>query len=265
MRKHFPAEFVFQIFALLIVFIVVHAVYTAVIRPRASAFLDEQHAQMKIDADYSPQRSIYVVLRDYEQEVCFVLMFWAIAIIVFKWVATYRHQRQLEWDFIGLPENVPISVENSAIISKRIREEVPQKKQAYLLPTVLLSTIDRYSATRSILEASTVVHAMCESEAERSESELSMIRYIAWAIPSVGFIGTVRGIGDALAQAHKAVGGDITGVTESLGVAFNSTLIALLISLVLMFFIHQIQLMQERLVHSVEKYCQNMFIRRLKS
>ena len=97
---------------------------------------------------------------------------------------------------------------------------------------------------------------MCEAEAERSESELSMIRYIAWAIPSVGFIGTVRGIGDALAQAHKAVGGDITGVTSSLGVAFNSTFIALLISLVLMFLVHQIQLMQERLVHGVEKYCQ---------
>ena len=109
-----------------------------------------------------------------------------------------------------------------------------------------------------------VVHEMCESEAERSESELSIIRYIAWAIPSIGFIGTVRGIGDALAQAHQAVSGDITGVTQSLGVAFNSTLIALLISIVLMFIIHQIQLMQERLVLGAGRYCDNMLIRRLR-
>ena len=79
-----------------------------------------------------------------------------------------------------------------------------------------------------------------------------MIRYIAWAIPSVGFIGTVRGIGEALGQAHKALEGDIFEVTKSLGVAFNSTLIALLISIVLMFLLHQLQLLQERYVLDVE-------------
>ncbi|NIO11002.1 MAG: MotA/TolQ/ExbB proton channel family protein, partial [Deltaproteobacteria bacterium] len=97
------------------------------------------------------------------------------------------------------------------------------------------------------------------------ESELSIIRYIAWAIPSIGFIGTVRGIGNALGQAHQAVAGDITGVTQSLGVAFNSTLIALLISIILMFIIHQVQLMQERLVLGTERYCDSMFIARLKT
>ncbi len=96
------------------------------------------------------------------------------------------------------------------------------------------------------------------------ESELSTIRYIAWAIPSVGFIGTVRGIGAALSQAHQAVEGDITGVTQSLGVAFNSTFIALVISIVLMFFIHQLQLMQERLVLDTETYGDRQLIARLR-
>ena len=264
MRKYFPTEFVFQAFSLLISFIVVHAVYVAVIRPTANAFLTEQTALIKIDENYVPQRSYYVVVRDYEQEACFVLMFWALAILSFKGLATYRQMRLLEWDFLGLPENAHISVENVDLISKRIRDEVPEIKQKYLLPTVLLGAIERFSATRSIQDASAVVHAMCESEAERVESELSIIRYIAWAIPAIGFIGTVRGIGDALAQAYKAVSGDITGVTQSLGVAFNSTLIALLISIVLMFIIHQIQLMQERLVLHTERYCDNMFIRRLR-
>jgi len=99
---------------------------------------------------------------------------------------------------------------------------------------------------------------------ERQESELSIIRYIAWAIPSVGFIGTVRGIGSALGQANRAVEGDITGVTQSLGVAFNSTFIALVISIVLMFFIHQLQLTQERLVLDTESYCNENLIARLR-
>ena len=90
-----------------------------------------------------------------------------------------------------------------------------------------------------------------------------MVRYIAWAIPSIGFIGTVRGIGQALGQAHKAVEGDIFGVTQSLGVAFNSTLIALLISIVLMFLLYQLQLLQERYVLDTEGYCEEKLTRQL--
>ena len=81
-----------------------------------------------------------------------------------------------------------------------------------------------------------------------------MVRYIAWAIPSIGFIGTVRGIGTALANAQEAVNGDIAGVTASLGVAFNSTFIALLISIVIMFLSHQLTLIQERSVMESREY-----------
>ena len=90
-----------------------------------------------------------------------------------------------------------------------------------------------------------------------------MVRYIAWAIPSIGFLGTVRGIGDALGQAHQAVEGEIAGVTQSLGVAFNSTFVALLISIFLMFLLHQLQLNQERLVLETETYLDRNLIRHL--
>jgi len=104
-----------------------------------------------------------------------------------------------------------------------------------------------------------------ETESDRLDSELSMVRYIAWAIPSIGFIGTVRGIGEALGQAHKAVQGDIAGVTASLGVAFNSTFIALVISILVMFLMHQLQLIQERLVLDTHSYCDTRLLRHLKS
>ncbi len=92
-----------------------------------------------------------------------------------------------------------------------------------------------------------------------------MIRYIAWAIPSIGFLGTVRGIGQALGQAHQAVQGDIAGVTQSLGIAFNSTFVALLISILVMFLMHQLQLAQERLVLDSENYCDARLVRNLQS
>jgi biopolymer transport protein ExbB/TolQ len=262
MKKNFPTEFVYQIFSLLIAVIVVHAVYVAVIRPDARAFLERESQAMQVDPNYVPERSLPVIIKDYEQEACFILMFWAIAIIIYKAVVTHRQRLLLDKDLILLSEDMRILPQDTRELSRRI-QALPVAVQAFLLPRTLIIALQRFAATGNIQDVSTSVREISESEAGRLESELSIIRYIAWAIPSIGFIGTVRGIGDALGQAHKAVTGDITGVTQSLGVAFNSTFIALVISIVLMFFIHQLQLMQERLVLDTEYYCDEHLIRHL--
>jgi biopolymer transport protein ExbB/TolQ len=73
----------------------------------------------------------------------------------------------------------------------------------------------------------------------------------------------VRGIGEALQQAHKAVEGDVSGVVSGLGIAFNSTLVALALSIVIMFMLHQIQLRQERAVLDTEEYLDQHVIRQM--
>ena len=263
MKKVFPTEFIYQLFALLIAFILVHALYVTLIRPQADLFLQQEAVNMQDNPDYVQQRSFYVVVKDYEQETCFVLMLWALAILSYKGRAVYLQQKLLERDLLGLPEDMPIGIEDTRDLANRL-QSLPVQERESLLPRALLTAIERFAATRNVQDVSTSARAVCDSEGERLESELSIIRYIAWAIPSVGFIGTVRGIGDALGQAHRAVEGDITGVTASLGVAFNSTFIALVISIVLMFFIHHLQLMQERLVLDSERYADQWMVRRLK-
>jgi len=143
-------------------------------------------------------------------------------------------------------------------------ENLDESQQELLLPRVLSNGLKRFATTKNIQDVSTATHTMIESEADRLESELSMIRYIAWAIPSIGFIGTVRGIGAALSLAHQAVDGDISGVTQNLGIAFNSTFIALLISIVIMFLVHQLQLLQERQIFETETYADQNLITHLK-
>ena len=86
------------------------------------------------------------------------------------------------------------------------------------------------------------------------------MRYIAWAIPAIGFIGTVRGIGLALAFAEDAIKGDIGPVTDALGLAFNSTLVALLISMALMYFMHIVQSRQEAFIIETQTYCRSKLI-----
>ncbi len=264
MNKQLPIEFIYQLFSLIIAIIIVHAIYVSVVRPNASAILEVQAVEMAENPDYVPERSAYVVIRDFEQEACLILMLWAMSLMGYKAMHTVRERRVLQLDLIQITPGTSILPEDTREYSRPI-QALPEDQQGYLLPRAMLTALHRFRSTRNIQDVSNAIRAICESEAERLDSELSMIRYIAWAIPSIGFLGTVRGIGQALGQAHKAVEGDIAGVTQSLGVAFNSTFVALLISIVIMFLMHQLQLAQERLALDAEEYCDTRLIRHLQT
>lgn len=265
MKKNtIPVEFVFQLFALIIAIIVVHAFYVSVVRPNAAKIVAEQALEASQNPDFVRERSTWVLVKDMEQEACFILMFWALAIMGYKAREILRERSLLDVDLIAIAEGMRVLPEDTREFSRQV-EALPDDQKSMVLPRALLHALRRFSTTRSIQDVSSSTHTIFESEADRLESELSMIRYISWAIPSIGFIGTVRGIGEALAQADKAVQGDIAGVTQSLGIAFNSTFIALLISIFLMFLVYQLQLLQERLVFDSENYLDDKLIRHMKS
>ncbi len=263
-KKNIPIEFVFQLFALIIAIIIVHAFYVSIVRPNATEVLAAQAIERETIPDYVTERSTWVLIKDMEQEACFVLMFWALAIMGYKAKTILDERALLDVELISIAEGMRILPEDTREFARQV-QALPDTGQKMLLPRALLNALRRFSTTRSIQDVSSSSNTIFESEADRLESELSMIRYISWAIPSIGFIGTVRGIGEALAQADKAVQGDITGVTQSLGVAFNSTFIALLISIFLMFLVYQLQLLQERLVFDSQIYVEDKLIRHMKS
>jgi biopolymer transport protein ExbB/TolQ len=263
-KKNIPVEFVFQMFALIIAIIVVHAFYVSVVRPNAAQIIEEQNAAAAADPNYVRERRVAVLIKDLEQEACFILMFWALAIMGYKAVKITGERRLLDVDLVPVAEGMRILPEDTREFARQV-QQLPDDQQQMLLPRALLNALRRFNSTHNIQDVSSSTNTICEVEAERLESELSMIRYISWAIPSIGFIGTVRGIGEALAQADKAVQGDIAGVTQSLGVAFNSTFIALLISIFLMFLVYQLQLLQERLVFDTQAYCDDKLIRHMRA
>jgi len=264
MNRKLPNEFIFSLVALALAIVIIHSVYVLHIRPVANAIVASEREQMANDPNYVAERSLYVIVKDYEQEATIILMLWAVALMGYKALTQRAEQRALEAAPLKLPDGMKILPEDTREYARQI-ESLPPEERNLLVPRALLAALARFGATRNVQDASTVAHGICQSEAERLDSELSMLRYIAWAIPAIGFIGTVRGIGDALSQAHKAVTGDISGVTEGLGVAFNSTLIALLLSILLMLLLQQLQQVQERHVLDTETWLDQRVIRNLQA
>ena len=126
-----------------------------------------------------------------------------------------------------------------------------------------LNCLRRFKTTEDVQNAAQAIGESADSIATSLESGNGMVRYIIWAIPSIGFIGTVRGIGTALAQADEALAGDISGMVASLGVAFNSTLVALFISILLMFLMHLLNQAQDAMVLKTQHSCEKNLLTHL--
>lgn len=243
-----------SLIALVLSIIGVHLVYIGYVRPEAQLAL-EAARQM----GQSAPRDLVVILKDYEQEICLILMFWGAFLILEKCIAILKDRYLFTIDLLdGASEHV----EDLKSVLKALGD-LPEKVKDTPLVRTLMSSVRRFLITSDVHNTSEAIESSVETLAVKQEAENSMIRYLIWAIPSIGFIGTVRGIGQALSMADKALAGDIAGMTDSLGVAFNSTLVALLISIGLMFLLHQLQRLQDGLVVDTQAYCETFLLNRI--
>ncbi|MGB3223204.1 MAG: MotA/TolQ/ExbB proton channel family protein [Desulforhopalus sp.] len=236
--------------------VVVHLAYIGYIRPEADLLLETAR-----QAGQSAPRNLLIVLKDYEQEICLILMLWGSFLILSKCRTILRNNYLFTVDLIEEDEEEGFVPE--MIIEKLDTELSADRSSAPLIQT-LRSALWRYAGTRNVQNLSDAIESSIEALAVRQDAENSMVRYLIWAIPSIGFIGTVRGIGEALSLADKALAGDIAGMTNSLGVAFNSTLVALLISILLMFLFHQLQRLQDGQLVDIQAYCDRYLLARIK-
>jgi biopolymer transport protein ExbB/TolQ len=291
MRSMIGREAVFSVAALLISAILIQTIYATVIRPRAEAILAEPIVPQEQVQPGSPNaaapgtspeaappttregvpaatptrnlRSVFVILKDYEQEVALILATWALCLIGYQASEVARNRRLLEKDYIELGEGHVVLPDDARAYGRPI-ESLPRDEQEMLLPRALMVALNRFGATRSVQDSAEAVRAECENELDRLDAQLSMVRFTAWAIPAVGFVGTVRGIGRALQEAQGALHGDISGVTLGLGVTFNATLTALVACIIVMFFLHQLQQAQDRLVLDARMYIDRRLIRNMR-
>jgi biopolymer transport protein ExbB/TolQ len=257
---------VYSISALLLSVIIIHSIWTLIIRPRAEAVLSQRVTvtnTQNVKAQVLQLRSVYVILKDHEQEFCIILCMWSLFLIGRQAHISRKDRKLLDREYVKIADNQVVLPEDARVYSRPL-EALPKEEQDGFLPRLLMVAFNRFGATRSVQDAAEAVRDECEFETASMDTKLSMVRFTAWAIPAVGFVGTVRGIGAALQEAQGAMGGDISGVTMGLGITFNATLTALVACIIVMFWMHQLQQFQDRLVLDSRTYVDRQLLRKMR-
>ena len=180
------------------------------------------------------------------------LCLWALADLCIKWLQL-RAERAVvrrQW----LP---PCDGPQTVACVDDLLASLPLDKDA-LADTYLVrrlrSALQYVRDKRSADQLEEHLRYLAELDAERSHSGFALARVIAWMIPILGFLGTVIGITLAIAKiTPEQLEGSLAQVTGGLAVAFDTTALALCLSMLLMFVIFLVERSEQMVLHSVEE------------
>ncbi len=199
---------------------------------------------------------------------------WALLLLAARWRRLRGEWRLLDRDFLA--EAVPTSAGRISVAGAGQALQTLAIARGAHPDSFLLGRLERalrhFQARGRVAEVVDVLAAESASDEGRVEASYALIRVFVWAVPTLGFIGTVIGIGTAVggfsetleaAASLDAMKESIGGVTGGLGVAFDTTLLALVMSILIMFPASAVQRMEEGLVGAVDDYCAERLVLRL--
>lgn len=208
------------------------------------------------------------------QNVMWIVFFLAASELFVRHLSGTNEQEQLGLRLLPEDEQTMLRQRDIGPLYRSVRESDPDRR--YWLQRLLSAAMLRFQASGSTDQVSAVVDSSIEVYQRESELHYNLLRYLVWLIPTLGFVGTVLGIALALREAgvlFGSVGADanvaelgpqmMQQLTGQLGVAFYTTLLALLQSAVLMFAMHLIQGREEAALNRVGEYCINNLLNRL--
>lgn len=174
-------------------------------------------------------------------------------------VASIEHSF-LKRNFLPEDENVVIQIKELGPIRKRViglfSDEIG------FLPYLIDLCALQFQSSRSVDRTISVLNSSLELINHRVDLRYSTIRYIVWLIPTLGFIGTVVGIASSLTFI-KTDDMKIEAITSSLAMAFNTTIIALFLSAVLVFILQRVQKREEMSINHAGTYTLKNLVNRL--
>lgn len=175
------------------------------------------------------------------QHAVVVLFFWSLIILLFKSVKLRLQRRAL--DVRVLPDEPGFVISTSTVeqVLRRIHEIADDPRNFVVLNRVevALSNLRNLGAVGDVEE---ILRSQASQDESQMETSYALIQGFVWAIPVLGFIGTVLGLSQAIGSftAVLGTGQDVSAITGALGkvtaglaTAFDTTLVALVAALVL--------------------------------
>ncbi|MCZ2101655.1 MAG: MotA/TolQ/ExbB proton channel family protein [Chitinophagales bacterium] len=160
---------------------------------------------------------------------------------IFGILETIRLQRNVDFQKKGLnmsllPEKEQFVISADEVNDIKLKMVDMEKTNPYLIVDIIKKACTKFRSNKSVSEALSIVNAQTDINLRNSDTEQNLIKYFAWACQSVGLVGTVIGIGSSLGAANQISSQEgIDYVTSLLAVAFDSTLMALALSIILMY------------------------------
>lgn len=133
-------------------------------------------------------------------------------------------------------------------------DTLPPMEKNTLLVRRVRAGIDHVARNHDANDLEEELKYLADLDAERAHENYGLVRLIVWAIPILGFLGTVVGITLAIANlSPEALETSLPDVTAGLGVAFDTTAMALGLSIILMFAQFVTNHTEQRLLAAVDE------------
>src|SRR5437016_2858472 len=220
-------------------------------------------SRAELIARWTPERLAKLFLGP-EQVACYVCAAWALLILQSRYREVVRQRQAFHLELLPTEEGARILPEDARPLARKV--EHITARRPFILANMIRLGLGKYAISKSAPDVAEVVRNQADVESSRLVSTMGTVQYLAWAIPAIGFVGTVRGLAGAFGMAG-VTDLDMTSftrqATDQLKIAFDCTLVALLLSLILMYLIHMIQRAEDMLVVDAQEYCQEHLLLRL--
>jgi biopolymer transport protein ExbB/TolQ len=196
-----------------------------------------------------------------EQIACYCAFAWCTLIFLSRYGEMRRQRRGFKLGFLPTDDGARILPEDARPLQRSL-DQLTASQGPFILANMIRAGLAKLSLSGSSVDVRETLKTQAETDFGRLVSSMSTMNYLAWAIPAIGFFGTVRGLAGSMTLAGQG-GEQLRIATGHLTVAFDCTLVALGLSLVSMFFIHALQRAEESLVIDCQQYCLEHLVNRI--
>lgn len=198
------------------------------------------------------------------QNFMWIIFFIGLSEIFLRYKYSTQEIKQLRLELLPEDESTLLRSEDLGAVLNKIKKS--DEVDAFFLQRLIKRIILQFQTSQSVSQANSLLNSNLDLYMHEIELRYNMLRYIVWFIPTLGFIGTITGIWLALDFAGLADYQDpqlLSQLSSKLSVAFTTTLLALLLSALLVFLMHIVQGMEERSLNQSGQYCIDNLINRL--